>query len=107
MSLPVHLASRAHQDIEESYEWWTKNRSAEQAQRWRDLCVRTIDSLSNKNTRSSWATENSALPIPARQVTFGLGRRPTHRVVFTIRPDMILVLRVQSLSQRPLSPDDI
>ena len=107
MPLPVFLSARAHQDVDDSYGWWAKNRSAEQARRWRDLCVQTIDSLPEKAASAPFAAENGRLPIEIKQINFGLKRRPTHRIIFTIRPDMILVLRVHHLAQDELTLDDL
>ena len=35
------------------------------------------------------------------------GRRPTHRAVFTIRGEEVVVLTVRHVAQPDLSPDDI
>jgi hypothetical protein len=37
----------------------------------------------------------------------GLGRRPSHRVVFTIRPEGVVVLRVRHLAQERIAADDV
>ncbi len=107
MPLPVLLTARAQQDVDDAYDWWARHRSAEQARRWRDECVQAIDSLPEKYTRCALAPERDEFTFEMRQLNFGLSRRPTHRAVFAVRPDMILVLRVQHLAQRRLSPDDI
>ena len=39
-------------------------------------------------------------------LVYGVGRRPTHRAVFTVRSDLVLVLRVRHLAQKEISPDD-
>jgi hypothetical protein len=51
--------------------------------------------------RAEWRPSNYA------KRAFGAGRRRTHRAVFAIRPDKIVVYRIQHLSQRDLSVDDI
>ena len=107
MPLPVFTTERAQQDVDESYQWWAENRSFEQARRWRDKCVAVIDSLPEKWTTTALASEGALWPFEVRQLNFGLGRRPSHRVVFTVRPDMIFVLRLRHLSQRPLLFDDL
>ncbi len=105
--LPVFLSRRAQQDIEDDYDWWAKYRSSGQALRWREVCERAIDSLPQRGERCSLAPESNDFPFVVRQLQFGLGRKPTHRAVFTIRKDMILVLRVRHLAQDDLALDEV
>ena len=42
-----------------------------------------------------------------RQLLFGIGRRPTHRIVFTICDEVITVLRIRHSSQDVLESDDL
>ncbi|RIK88326.1 MAG: hypothetical protein DCC67_00750 [Planctomycetota bacterium] len=106
MSVPVYLTDRAFQDVDGACDWWARHRSAEQAWRWREACVKAIDSLPGLAATCPVVSERDELGIELRQLAFGLGRRPSHRVVFEIRPDIILVMRVQHLAQRELSIDD-
>ena len=106
MPLPIFLTARAQRDVDEAYEWWSSHRSAEQAQRWRDRCVEAIDSLAANGAKCGPASENDSFPIELRQLAFGLGRRPSHRILFNIRPEMVLVLRVQHLAQDRLSLEE-
>ena len=39
--------------------------------------------------------------------TYGLGSRPTHRAVFAIRPDMVLVLTIRHAAQADLAEGDL
>jgi plasmid stabilization system protein ParE len=107
MSLPVIISERAIQDIETDYDWWAEHRSAEQAQRWRKACISAIDSLPLRSKRCPRAAEGNVFPVNVRQLNFGVGSKRTHRVLFTVRPDMIFVLRIQHQAQRPLTADDI
>jgi plasmid stabilization system protein ParE len=88
---PVILMDQAHQDLEEGCRWWAKHRSIEQAERWYDGFSAAIRRLSIDAERQVVADESNDFPFEIRQLNYGLGRRPTHRAVFTIRPDMILV----------------
>jgi plasmid stabilization system protein ParE len=107
MTLPVRLADQAFDDIAACHRWWAINRSREQADRWHDACETTVGSLTENPARCTRAAESESFPFEVRQLSFGVGRRPTHRVVFTIRPDCVFVLRVQHLAQQELSPDDL
>jgi len=83
------------------------NRSEKQADRWYQKLVATIDLLKSQPERFARAEENGVLPIELRQANFGLSRKLTHRIVYTIRPDMVLVFRILHLAQHTLSPGDI
>jgi hypothetical protein len=42
-----------------------------------------------------------------RQLAFGLGRHPTHRIVFTVADDLVTILRVRHAAQNALSERDL
>jgi plasmid stabilization system protein ParE len=107
MSLPVVISAKAHSDIDDCCTWWAERRSIEQAEHWYAACSKSIYSLDSNATACPHAPESRKLPLEVRQITFGVGRKPTHRALFTIRPDMIFVLRVQHLAQRELTMDDL
>ncbi|WP_428307419.1 type II toxin-antitoxin system RelE/ParE family toxin [Lacipirellula sp.] len=107
MSRLVILSDRAHADLEINCEWWAEHRSAEQAERWYNAFALEIRSLATTAEQHSKASESDRFPFELRQLNFGLGSHPTHRAVYIIRPDMILVLRIQHLSQDALTPDDL
>jgi hypothetical protein len=53
------------------------------------------------------AAENGCFPYQIRELHFGLGARPTHRAVFTIRPDIVLVLTIRHAAQSDLAAEDL
>ena len=107
MTLKVITSEPARADVRADCRWWAEHRSAEQAERWFDACEAAITSLSHRAEHCLLAPEDDAFPFELRQLTFGLGRKPTHRILFTIRPEMIFVLRVQHLAQQFLTLDDL
>jgi plasmid stabilization system protein ParE len=107
MPLDVYLASKALADIEHCRAWWAEHRSAEQAERWHVACEQAMDSLPSRATNCSRARESVNSPVELRQLAFGVGRRPTHRLVFAIRPEKIVLYRVTHLAQEDLSIDEI
>jgi plasmid stabilization system protein ParE len=42
-----------------------------------------------------------------RELHFGVGARPTHRVIFTIVKQTVVVLAVRHAAQNVLRPEDI
>jgi len=107
MSLPVLLTAGAHDDLRRNARWWAENRSAEQAGRWYDGLLRRIDSLAKDPQRCPVAPENHKFPYELRELHYGIGSRPTHRALFTIRPDAVIVLAIRHGAQRDIAPEDL
>lgn len=103
----VVITGPAKLDLQVAHDWWAENRSAEQAARWYLGIHAAIDSLKNMPERCSLATESDLLEQGVRQLLFGLGRRPTHRVVFGLDGDTVIIFRVRHTSQDALTRDDL
>jgi len=106
MNPPVILQREAEEQIVASARWWAKHRSVEQAERWYAAILVAIDSLGETAAQYALARENEHFPYELRQMNFGLGNRPTHRILFTIRPDSVMVLTVRHAAQTDWNPDD-
>ena len=106
MSVPIILQPEAEEQIISAARWWAQHRSAEQAERWYAGILDAIGSLADTASRHPAAHENEQFPCDLRQMNFGIGRRPTHRVLFTIRPDAVVVLSVRHAAQDEVTPDD-
>ncbi len=106
MNLPVVIEPRAKQDLRAAAAWWAENRSAEQAARWYDGFVDAIELLGENPVRYPLARENGEFPYELREMHYGLGGRATHRAVFTIRPEAVVVLAVRHAAQRDITPED-
>jgi plasmid stabilization system protein ParE len=62
-------------------------------------------SLGDNPERCGFAPENGRYPYEIRQLNFGLGHRPTHRLVYAIRFHEVIVLRVRHLAQDTIVPE--
>ena len=107
MTHRVVLTHRADRELEDAADWWAKHRSTEQAARWYEGFSDAIRSLEENPERCPVAPENGRFPYEIREMHYGLGSRPTHRAVFTIRPDMVLVLTIRHAAQAELTEDDL
>jgi plasmid stabilization system protein ParE len=107
MKLPVAVSRQAEDDIQRAYDWWAEHRSAAQAARWYDGLTAMLGRLGSTSHQSPHAAESERTAIDVREALFGLGRRPSHRVLFTIRPDSVYVLGVRHVSQDDVPPDDL
>lgn len=107
MTYRVIFADRAAQELEAAARWWSEHRSAEQAERWYTGFIVALESLRVAPDRHPYAREEVRLAFGLRQLNFGMGARPTHRAVFTVRGADVIVLAIRHLAQQELSPDDI
>ena len=107
MSYSVLFSSRAERELESSADWWASHRSLEQARRWYASFSDVIASLAENPERYPLARENDSFPFEIRELHFGLGAHPTHRAVFTIRPDMVLVVSIRHVAQADLTADNL
>ena len=107
MIRPVILAEPAFEDLRHNARWWAKHRSLEQAERWYDGFLMELDLLANNAERCSLARENAEFPYELRELHYGVSSRPTHRALFTIRPDSVLVLAIRHVAQDDVAPEDL
>jgi len=107
MSYPIAYTHRALSELDAASEWWARHRSAVQAARWYAGFSAAIDSLAENPDRCPLARENGLFPYELRELHYGLGSRPTHRAVFTIRPDAIVILTIRHVAQKDLTAEDL
>jgi plasmid stabilization system protein ParE len=102
------LVSRpAERDLKEQHDWWAEHRSLEQAARWYAGILKAIIDLEQHPERHPRAAEDGLWPYTVRQLNYGLGRKPSHRALFTIHNREVIVLRVRHVAQSPLTADDL
>lgn len=107
MKLPVYHHDRVIDALEDHYLWWAKNRSLDEAVRWINGFAEAIEALGDNPRQHGKAAESSLFPFEVRELLFGLGPKPSHRALYTIRPEMVFVFLIRHASQRPVSPDDL
>jgi plasmid stabilization system protein ParE len=103
----VTILPRAKRQLLEQALWWSQKRSAEQAYRWLEGFEKALASLASHPDRCNLARENDAFEAVIRELRFGLRKKATHRAVFEIRGDEVVVHSVRHFAQRDLEPDDI
>jgi plasmid stabilization system protein ParE len=103
----VRISSQAERDLRDQFAWWSENRSLQQARRWFEGIRRAINSLAANPDKRPKAPEDGRWPFTIRQLVFGLGRTPSHRAVFRIDREHVIVLRVRHLAQDELGAVDV
>jgi plasmid stabilization system protein ParE len=107
MSYRVIITGPAKRDMREAVDWWRDKRSAAQAERWYEKILPTIETLAENPQRCPISPEADLLPTGLRQLHFGLSRKTTHRIVFTIVGSDVFIVRVRHVAQQDLGLDDI
>ncbi len=107
MTYRVIILPRAKSQLLAQALWWSKNRSAEQAFCWLEGFENALKSLSLQPERCVVARESGAFDIKIRELHFGIRNRATHRAVFEIRNDEVIVYSIRHLAQRDLTPRDL
>ena len=107
MKYQVIVTARARTEFYKDALWWAEHRSLDQARRWLDGFEQALKSLSDSAEGFPAARENEDFPFDLRQLNYGLGGRPTHRAVFEIRGEVVIVHGIRHLSRDKLTPEDI
>ena len=104
MKLHVVIERQAKADLRHAVNWWSDHRSKEQALPWHNGIHEGIETLKDNPKRCGLARENPKSDDELRELHFGLGPRPTHRIIFVIDSDAICVLAVRHTAQGDWEP---
>ncbi len=107
MSLPLVIMPRAEEGLLRNARYWAKQHSPSQAERWYDEFSAAIEAIPEQPLRHPLARENDLFPFELHALHLGVSSRPTHRALFTIRPDAIVVLAVRGAAANDLTVDDV
>jgi plasmid stabilization system protein ParE len=107
VSYRVTILPRAKIQLLDQASWWSEHRSTEQAFRWLHGFEAALASLADRADRCGLARERAAFAASIRELHYGLRGKATHRAVFEIRGDEVIVFSIRHLAQRDLTPDDM
>ncbi len=103
MKYRVILTIRARNNFDAAYLWYRKQ-SSEVADRWyRGLRV-AMRRLNQDPERFPLADENDTFPYPLREMPYGLGRKKTHRVLFVVRLNAVVIYAIRHVAQDRFDP---
>jgi plasmid stabilization system protein ParE len=103
----VVLTARAQEELDQQHDWWSEHRSANQANRWYAGFVAEMLTLEQNPKRRALAPENKLFPYTVYQLNYGIGRKLTHRALYTIKGNTVVILRVRHLRQAMLMEEDL
>lgn len=99
MTWRVVFDPHALQQIDEAAEWWAENRSLEQALRWTAEIYDAIARLQDRALLNPFAPETRTIGREVRQLLFGLGGKPTHRVLYFVEGSTVVVAAVRHVAR--------
>ncbi|MEX2172483.1 MAG: type II toxin-antitoxin system RelE/ParE family toxin [Pirellulales bacterium] len=106
MAYEVELTRRAERDRDKAYSWYAVHFSEGFAERWYNGLSAAISRLADKPNSFPKAQESNRFSFDLREMRFG-GKRYKHRVLFTIRDEIVQVLHIRHSSRRDLTEEDL
>lgn len=107
MTQNVFLTYRAIQGIREAAGWWATHRNAGEAARWYEGIMSALRQLSDNPQGHPLADLDLESDDELREMLYGSGSRPTHRVFFAVRSNDIHVLAVRHVARGNPNPEEL
>lgn len=107
MKRHVIITGPAETDVLSNHQWWGENRSVDQANRWLEGIYAMMLELSTTAGTHSLATETMLRKAGIKQAPFGLGRRPSHSIIYGMEGQTVIIYRVRAFKQDSLDLDDL
>ena len=104
MQYDVVLTANAQDQLQKSYEWYVEHAS-EFAADWYNGFLDVLYSLESNPERCGLAHEGDSVSRPLREISYGLGKRRTHRAVFAVRSEQVVIYSIRHTSQGDLNLD--
>jgi plasmid stabilization system protein ParE len=105
MAHSVYITARAMAEIDEALDW-IENQSEAAALRWHERLIDAIHSLEHHPERCELAPESDWFGAEIRQLLYGR-RRGVYRILFEIRGNKVVILRVRHSAQALLEPGEM
>lgn len=107
MTHRVVISERAAAEIEEAAAWWEREHSVDEAKHWYAGIRAAIAGLETFPMRCPVAAELHEVPHEVRELHYGLGPTPTHRVLYTVTRTTVLVLTIRHTRRKNPRPDEL
>lgn len=100
----IQITELAKEDIQQTFQWWSTHRSEKQAADWYEQILRAMATLRRMPERCPRIPETGLSRSDLRQLLFGIGNRPTHRIIFGLDAEsrVVTILRVRHHGQDAL-----
>lgn len=103
MRYRIELAESAKVDLRDVVRWIKNEVSPAAADKWLDGLLSAAGTLKDQPLRCPLAAESDRFPEDIRFLLHG-GRKPTYRILFTIRGDSVVILYVRHVARDEIQP---
>lgn len=104
MNHTVVLTRIAERQLDSVADWYAAQ-DLTLGENWFNGIHVSLASLSENPERFGFAHENDDFPCQLREMLYGIGRRKTHRVLFVIREDQVVIHQIRHVAQRDFMSD--
>ncbi len=104
MTYRIIIEPTAERGIRAAVRWKTEHASPAVAVKWFNSLIKQIDTLKFHPTRCPLAMENDNFPEEIRELLHGRQKHHKHRIIFTIRDDIVHILYVRHSARDELEP---
>ena len=107
MSLSVKLDPPAERQVEERAHYLATRHGPAAAVSWFDAVAATIDRLAESAAGRPLCLDEAAEGTGLREIYFGSGRKPTHRMVFEVAGNTVTIILVWATALGDFTADDL
>lgn len=107
MTFHVRILPRAMDDIERNARWWAEHHAVEEGVGWFFAMHDQLHTLKDFPQSNPLSAENGEFPYEIRDKLLGLGSRPTHRAILTIKGNEVHVLTIRRAAQDIVTPEEL
>ncbi len=106
MTRDVVLTETAQQQMNAAADWYAEQNPSVAA-KWFNGLIHRLNALAENPEQYSVGRESEFLPVELRQMLYGSGKRITHRILFVIREQRIVVYQIRHVSMQDITTDDL
>ena len=106
MKREVFLTKTAKQQMNAAADWYAEQNPSVAATWFNGLLAR-VNSVDDNPLQYALARESEFLPVELRQMLYGSGKRTTHRILFVIREQTIVIYQIRHVGMRDVTADDL
>lgn len=105
MAHAVNITPQAIAEINQIANWYNEQQAGI-GEEWLRRIEGAISSLEENPEKCGLAHESEALNFELRELLYGSGRTKTHRILFRVTDEKVIVLGIRHVAQQDVSPDD-
>ena len=106
MKREVFLTKTAKRQMNAAADWYAEQNPSV-ADTWFNGLLARVNSLDDNPLQYALARKSEFLPVELRQMLYGSGKRTTHRILFVIREQTIVIYQIRHVAMRDVTADDL